>query len=142
MEIEDYEEHNESDFKCPTCTKNNIEYTYVLSPMQQHSLDVFAKYGGLAKVSALELENSPHNNFTKLQHWGLIRKHIKLRATWEMTELGWAFHKGQAKIFEKVEVYMNRALKFKGEKIYMMAFYDKYEPHMRKDDYLNEAQPH
>ncbi len=86
---------------CPHCGKRITAYTL---PLNEGLVRGFLKFvdarirlGAPVRKGALGLTNSEYGNFQNLRHFHLVAQ-IEKGAAWEVTDVGWAFLRGELKV--------------------------------------------
>lgn len=100
---------------CEHCGGKVVSYVHTMSRLLAETLETFA-IGSGGKPCLLRnvvLSHSQRCNFTKLDHFGLVRKAGDCR--WEVTEAGYKFLCGRAAVFQKVITFRGRAIDYEGE---------------------------
>lgn len=122
---------------CKSCGANLKTYAYKINHHLAKGLYLLRKVGGTSKVVDLALTKAQHCNFTKLQHWGLIRKG-KDSFTWEISQRGLSFLEGSELIPKYSFVYRNDVQGYSASKIDIYDAFGDYSS-WYKDNYLENA---
>lgn len=128
---------------CPHCSAKMVEYPHGLSKGLLRCLVKMVRAGtGDKDLGDLQMNYNQQSNFQKLRYWGLVEKSdpgSEKGGKWRMTDLGWAFVKGEIQMRNKVWSYRGEFVRFDGDRIFIQDVTGgwKYRP-----EYAREAVPH
>ena len=104
---------------CHECGAKKVIYRHRLNKGLVIGLRALYDAGGVAKLSALNLTVSQHNNFQKLQYWEFVTRAEKSR--WHITTVGIRFLLTSVMAFQVVRTYRGKVLDWRSGDIRVYA---------------------
>ncbi len=120
---------------CHECGAKKVIYRHRLNKGLVTGLRALYDAGGVAKLSALNLTVSQHNNFQKLRYWDFVEKAGKSR--WKITGEGRAFIREDLYAANAVRTYRNKVIGTSG--FYVFA-HDCIPGYQKPEDYIRESE--
>jgi len=108
---------------CPCCYDESQIYKRSFSAGMALSLLIFYKDLLRSGKDWIHIKDIHDHRFhmnhehARLRHWGVIKKHQDLKATWKMTDKGIAFIKGEIRIPEFIVEYRSELLRYEGREV-------------------------
>jgi hypothetical protein len=99
---------------CEHCGGRVVQYVHSMSLLLAETLEKFAIESGLKPclLRNVSLSHSQRCNFTKLDHFGLVRKAGDCK--WEVTDYGNGFLRGRMAVSQKVITFRGQKVAFEG----------------------------
>ena len=120
---------------CHECGAKKVIYRHRLNKGLVTGLRALYDAGGVAKLSALNLTVSQHNNFQKLQYWEFVEKAGESR--WKITRHGNYFIRLKTHASNTVKTYRGKRIDI-GDVPIVMAD-DVLPGYQKPEDYIRES---
>ncbi len=122
---------------CHECGAKKVIYRHRLNKGLVTGLRALYDDGGVAKLSALNLTVSQHNNFQKLQYWDLIEKYGKSR--WKITAFGLRFICKGDRVPNSKTTYRGKPSRRVSEGVSWVRASDLIPGYQKPEDYIRES---
>lgn len=121
---------------CQECGAKKVIYRHQLNKGLVTGLRALYDAGGVAKLSALNLTVSQHNNFQKLRYWDLVERDGKAR--WAVTQDGCRFVRGEIGVALVVKTYRGQVMMDRSfEMVSVFAVVPGYQ---KPQDYIRDSE--